>query len=43
MHAMNEGAAYFIIAVSYVCKMFMKSTTGGDVINLFLSLPMSLG
>jgi hypothetical protein len=32
---MNDGTTYFARAVSYVRKMFMKSTTGVDVIKFF--------
>jgi hypothetical protein len=29
---MGDGATYFDMAVSYKCKMFMKSITGVNVI-----------
>ncbi len=28
MNAMCDGIAYFAMAVSYTCKIFMKLTTG---------------
>ncbi len=34
MHAMY-GATYFVNAVSNMCKMFMKLTTGVNVIKTF--------
>ncbi len=33
-----DGQAYFVKAVSYVCKMFMKLTTTHNVIKLFSSV-----
>jgi hypothetical protein len=39
---MYDGAPYFARAVSYVCKMFIKSTTGAKVIKLFPSLTILL-
>ncbi len=33
--AVTYGLPYFVKAVSYTCKMFMKLTTGVNVIKLF--------
>ncbi len=33
---------YFVRAVSYTCKMFMKSMTGGNVITHFLSSTLKI-
>jgi hypothetical protein len=30
-----NGAVYFAMAISYECKMFMKSTTGVNLRNIF--------
>ncbi len=35
VNAINNGRAYFARAVSYACKMFMKSTTGVHVTKTF--------
>jgi hypothetical protein len=35
---MNDGTAYFAVAVSYRCKIFMKLATGVNAIKLFPSL-----
>jgi hypothetical protein len=35
---MNDGTAYFAVAVSYRCKIFIKSATGVNAIKLFPSL-----
>ncbi len=32
----TDGTAYFVRVVSIVSNMFMKSTTGANLINLFL-------
>jgi hypothetical protein len=34
-HAVKDGTAYFVRAVSYIHKMFIKSTTGVELIKLF--------
>ncbi len=39
-YAVFRGAIYFVIAVSYPCKMFTQLTTGVNVIIL-LSLPQT--
>jgi hypothetical protein len=36
MHEMDDGTAYFVTAIIYLRKMFMKSTTGGNFMALFL-------
>jgi hypothetical protein len=35
MNAINDGTAYFVTAVSYARKMFMKSTTGVNFTTTF--------
>jgi hypothetical protein len=37
MLEMKDGKAYFVRAVSYVCKIFMKLSTGFHVINTSFS------
>ncbi len=34
LHVMSNG--YFVRAVNYACKMFMKSTKGVDAVKLFI-------
>jgi len=35
---MNDDIAYFAVAVSYTCKIFIKLATGVNAIKLFPSL-----
>jgi hypothetical protein len=32
------GTAYFVTVVSYTCNMFIKSTTGVNVIKLLMAV-----
>jgi hypothetical protein len=40
MQCFQNALAYFVMAVSYACKMFMKSTPGVSVIKTFYSLSL---
>jgi hypothetical protein len=38
-----DGIAYFATAIRYDCKMFMKLTTGVNVIKTFFYITDTLG
>jgi len=35
---MGGGTSYFVTDVTYLCKMFVKSTTGTCIIKLFTAV-----